>query len=124
MACEPKALSDQAEEADALFTRAKGAFKEGQYWDAIQLCRQAVDIVSDKAAYYHLLGLALAENPKWRVDAARNLEIATKLDPWKAEYFDALGKLYEESGLRTRAKTMFEQAKAVAPEYPVPQSES
>ena len=61
---------------------------------------------------------------KWRVDAARNLEIAIKLDPWKAEYFVALGKLYGKSGLRRRAKTMFEQAKAVDPEYPVPQSES
>ena len=113
------ASGPQTAEADALFARAKPAYREGDHWRAIQLCQQAIEIVGDKADYYHLLGLSLAENPKWQADAARNLQIAAKLDPWDAKYFVALGKLYEKSGLRLRAKRAFEQAKAIDPNYPI-----
>ncbi len=111
------ASSGQTAEADALFATAKRAYTEGDHWRAIQLCQQAIEIVGDKADYYHLLGLSLAENPKWRADAARNLQIAAKLDPRDAKYFVALGELYEKSGLRVRAKRAFEQAKAIDPNY-------
>ena len=115
------ASSRQTAEADALFATAKRAYGEGDHWRAIQLCQQAIEIVGDKADYYHLLGLSLAENPKWRADAARNLQIAAKLDPWDAKYFVALGELYTKSGLRLRAKRMFEQAKAVDPDVAIPE---
>jgi curved DNA-binding protein CbpA len=102
-------------EARALFLRAQKAFDLEDYWTSIQLCQQAIEIISDKAEYYHLLGLAQAQNPKWRLDAERNLKIATNLDPWKSRYFVALGRLYEKAGMNVRAQRMFEQAKAIDP---------
>ena len=98
-----------------LFVRAKRAYDNKDYWACIQLCRQAVEISNDQAEHFHLLGLALSQNPKWRVDAEQNLKIATRLDPWKPEYFIALGELYKREGLQSRADRMFEQARAIDP---------
>ncbi len=60
-----------------------------------------------------MLGLAQAQNSKWRLDAERNLKIAAKLDPWKPGYFVALGELYQKAGMRLKAQRMFEQAKTL-----------
>ncbi len=102
-------------EAQAFYNRAKRAYDLEDYWTAIQFCQQAIEIVSDKAEYYYLLGMAQSRNPKWRLDAERNLKIATNLDPWKSHYLVALGKLYENAGMAMRAQRMFDQAKAVDP---------
>ena len=91
------------------------------FWNAIQFCHQAIDQAPERAEAYHLLGLALSKNPKWRQDAEKNLRIATNLDPWKADYFLALGSLYQEVGLHLRARKAFEQAKAVDPTAKVPE---
>ena len=101
------------EEAKALFARAKRAYQEEDYWQTIQLCQQAIDIVADRGEYYHLLGLAQAQNSKWRLKAEQNLKIAAKLDPCKPEYFVALGELYQKAGMRLKAQSMFEQAKSL-----------
>ena len=77
-----------AAEATSLFRRAHaGLSKSSDFWNAIQLCHQAIDQAPERAEAYHLLGLALSKNPKWRQDAEKNLRIATNLDPWKADYF-------------------------------------
>jgi tetratricopeptide (TPR) repeat protein len=102
-------------EAQACFVKAKKAYDLEDYWTAIQFCQQAIEIVSDKAEYYNLLGLAQAKNPKWRLDAERNLKIATNLDPWKSRYFVDLGRLYEQAGMNLRAQRVFDQAKAIDP---------
>jgi hypothetical protein len=110
-----------AAEAKSLFRRAQQAFRSSDFWNAIQLCHQAIDQAPERAEIYHLLGLALSKNPKWRQDAEKNLRIATNLDPWKADYFLALGSLYQEVGLHLRARKAYEQAKAVDPTAKVPE---
>jgi tetratricopeptide (TPR) repeat protein len=80
-----------------------------------------MDHAPDRAEIFHLLGLALSKNPKWRQDAEKNLRIATNLDPWKAEYLVTLGTLYQEVGLHLRARKAFEQAKSVDPTVKVPE---
>jgi curved DNA-binding protein CbpA len=110
-----------AAEAMSLFRRAQQAYQTSDFWNAIQLCHQAIDQAPERAEIYHLLGLALSKNPKWRQDAEKNLRIATNLDPWKADYFLALGSLYQEVGLHLRARKAFEQAKAVDPTAKVPE---
>ncbi len=107
--------------ASSLYRRAQQAFQSSDFWNAIQLCHEAIDQAPERAEIYHLLGLALSKNPKWRQDAEKNLRIATNLDPWKADYFLALGSLYQEVGLHLRARKAFEQAKAVDPEAAVPE---
>ena len=76
--------------------------------------------MGDKAEYFHFLGLALANNPKWRMDAEKNLKIAVNLEPWRPDYLISLGKLYREAGLHLRAERIFEQAKAIDPTSQIP----
>jgi serine/threonine protein kinase len=98
--------------ADALFARAKKAFEEKEYLRTALLCREAIELAGDRANYFHLLGVALSQNRKSRLEAEQNLKKAAKLDPRNPEYLTALGTLYENEGLRWRARTMFENAHA------------
>jgi tetratricopeptide (TPR) repeat protein len=107
--------------AKSLFQKAQQSFDSSDFWNAIQLCQKAADLAPDRAEIYHLLGLALSRNPMWRQDAEKNLRIATNLDPWKADYFVALGTLYREVGLHLRARKAFEQAKVVDPSVKLPE---
>ena len=100
--------------ARSIFESAGDAFEAQDYWQAVVLCRTAIDLANDQAEYYHLLGLALAQNPKWRLEAEQNLKMATVLDPDNPEYLSSLGTLYEREGLRLRAPMMFENATAVS----------
>ncbi|HEX9726592.1 MAG TPA: DnaJ domain-containing protein [Vicinamibacteria bacterium] len=112
-----------ADEGMALFARAKRAYIQRDFWNTIQFCQQAIEIVSDNAEIYHLLAMAQKENPKWRKDAEKNLQIAIKLDPWKPDYLLALGKLYQEGGLHTRAAKVLEQARTLDPGLETPDVE-
>jgi serine/threonine protein kinase len=103
---------DRRKYADALFARAKKAFEEKDYLRAVLLCREAIELAGDRANYFHLLGVALSQNRKSRLEAEQNLKTAAKLDPRNPEYLSALGTLYENEGLRWRARTMFENAHA------------
>lgn len=103
------------EDAASLYQRAKRAFDAADYWTSIELARQAVDLAPDVATHYHLLGLALAKNPKWRQDAEKNLKIAANLEPFQASYVLDLAKLYESAGLHLRAQKTLEKAKAIDP---------
>ncbi len=116
----PPASRDPSE-AKSVFSKARSAYKDDDYWNCIELCQQAIELVSDKGEYYHLLGLALSKNPKWRQDAEKNLKIASNLDLWKAEYLVDLGKLYLDAGLHLRARKVLEQAKAVNPGIEIPE---
>lgn len=102
-------------DAAGLFHRAKQALDTEDFWACIELAREAVDIAPDCAAYYHLLGVALSKNPKWRQDAEKNLKIAANLDPFKASYVLELAKLYEQGGLHLRAQKTLEKAQAIDP---------
>ena len=99
--------------ARSVFESAGDAFGAQDYWQAVVLCWEAIDLANDQAEYYHLLALALAQNRKWRLEAEQNLKMATVLDPDNPEYLSSLGTLYEREGLRLRARMMFENATAV-----------
>jgi curved DNA-binding protein CbpA len=104
-----------AGEGMALFAQAKRAYIQRDFWNTIQFCQQAIEVVSDNPEIYHLLAMAQKENPKWRKDAEKNLQIAIKLDPWKPDYLLTLGKLYQDGGLHTRAAKVLEQARTLNP---------
>ena len=112
-----------AGEGVALFAQAKRAYIQRDFWNTIQFCQQAIEIISDNPEIYYLLAMAQKENPKWRKDAEKNLQIAIKLDSWKPEYLLALGKLYQEGGLHTRAAKVFEQARTLNPSLEEPDVE-
>lgn len=111
------------EEAARLFKRAKRALKERDFWSAIELCRRAIELDDDnEPERYHVLGAALAENPRWRKDAEKNFKIAHKLEPWEPRYLVSLGQLYQREGLHERAERMFDQVRTLDPDFPIPEA--
>jgi hypothetical protein len=123
----PKQKSPQAsapaknpQEAKQLFLRAKKAYAASDYWNTIQFCRAAIDLGENDPEYFHLLGQALGQNPKWRRDAEQNLNIAIKLSPWEPKYHVALAELYHRGGLQQRARKVLEHVATIDPNYPLP----
>ncbi|HXV62919.1 MAG TPA: J domain-containing protein [Vicinamibacteria bacterium] len=98
-----------------LLRRAKVAFRGEDFWECIQLCLKGIELDPQSAETYHLLGLALSKNPKWRQDAEKNLRIAANLDPWRPEYQVSLARFYRAVGLHLRAERAMEKAKAIDP---------
>jgi hypothetical protein len=109
-----------AEESKALFKQAKRAYKEQDFWRAIELCRTSIELSDENdPERFHLLGQALSENPRWRQDAEQNLKIAQNLKPWEPRYLVSLAKLYEKVGLQHRAQRMYEQVRVMDPDFRV-----
>ena len=110
--------------AKTVFGRAKESFRNKDYWSAIQLCRAAIELnEQNDAEHYHLLGAALAHNPRWRKDAEKHLKIATQLNPWDARYLVSLAKFHHREGQAQRAQQLLAHVKAVDPDYPIPNLE-
>ncbi len=108
------------EESKVLFVQAKRAYKEQDFWRAIELCRASIELSEENdPERFHLLGKALSENPRWRQDAEQNLKIAQNLKPWEPRYLVSLAKLYEKVGLQHRAQRLYEQVRVMDPDYTV-----
>jgi serine/threonine protein kinase len=111
---------DSEKHAHELFVHAEKAYELEDYWQAIQLCRQAVEVRGDVPKYHYVLGMALLRNKKWRKEAAESIRSAAELEPSNPEYLGTLGALYQAEGLHLRAKKVLEQVKSIAPDYEIP----
>jgi Flp pilus assembly protein TadD len=60
-------------------------------------------------------GIDMAKHGLWR-EAAYRFERATELDPSYAEAFNDLAVAYEQLGRLDEARTLYEQARALAPD--------
>jgi len=112
---------DAQQHAFELFQHAKMAYDTEDYWQAVQLCRQAVEVQDDKPEYHFLLGRTLLKNKKWRKEAGESLRKAAELDPCNPEYLALLAALYQREGLQLRAKKIVKQVKAIDPDYEIPE---
>lgn len=113
-------VQDDGARARALYLQAKRAYDKTDYWETIQFCREAIEIVNDQAEYFYLLARALARNVSWRKEAEENLRAANRLDPMNVDYLLALGEIYRREGLEVRARKIFEQAKDIDPNCELP----
>ncbi|MGH9460231.1 MAG: hypothetical protein ACRD1X_03380, partial [Vicinamibacteria bacterium] len=115
------AADKEQERARALYLQGKRAYDRMDYWETIQFCREAIEIVNNRAEYFYLLARALARNANWRKEAAENLRNAVRLDPMNVEYLLALGEIYRREGLEVRARKTFELAKSIDPSCNIPE---
>ena len=114
-------LAKDSAKAKKVFRRAVEALREKDYWTAIQLSRAAIELNEENdAEHYHLLGVALANNPRWRKDAEKHLRIATQLKSWEPRYLVTLARFYHREGNHWGARQLLEQVKAIAPDHPIP----
>ena len=126
---EPEAASAtvklrQKEYAAELFERAREAYDITDFWEAIQLSRQSIELDDTNAAYHHLLGIGLMRNQNWMKEAEESLRKATELDDTRAEYFVELASAYLRQGLEERAAAMNEKAATLVPPPPAPEPEA
>jgi tetratricopeptide (TPR) repeat protein len=110
-------IEKENEVADDYFSKARKAVREGDYHNAIQYGKLAISHNSSDARYYSLLADCQVRNPeaRWQRLAEGNYSKATELDPWNAEYWMSLGRLYKTRGLNLRAKRQFEEALKLMP---------
>jgi tetratricopeptide (TPR) repeat protein len=108
----------QKEYAVELFERAREAYEMTDYWEAIQLSRQAIELDDSNASYHHLLGLGLMKNQNWMKEAEESLRKATELDDSNAEYFTELASVYSSLGMKKRAAATAAKAAELAPAPP------
>jgi tetratricopeptide (TPR) repeat protein len=113
----PKPEFDRSSYAEDLFRLAQRAYDTADYWEAIQLARQAIELDATRAEYHHLLGVGLMKNRNWLKEAGECLRKASELDPTNAEYFGLLAKVYKADGLSADSASMLEKAKALDPSY-------
>ncbi len=112
---------DGKQHAFELFQHAKQAYDTEDFWQAVQLCRQAVEVKDDKPEYHFLLARTLLRNKKWMKEAGESLRKAAELDPCNPEYLALLAALYQREGLQLRAKKIVKQVKAIDPDYEIPE---
>ncbi|HEY7697375.1 MAG TPA: protein kinase [Vicinamibacteria bacterium] len=107
--------------ARELYDRALRAFDLQDFWESIQLCRQALEADDTQAEYHHLLGRALMQNKKWRKEAADSFRKASELDPGNLAYLGMLGAVYKAEGLQARATAILKKAQSLDPSFTLPE---
>jgi len=112
---------DKRRYARELYDRALRAFDMQDFWESIQLCRQALETDDTQAEYFHLLGRALMQNKKWRKEAADSFRKATELDPANLAYLGMLGAVYKAEGLQARATAVLKKAQSLDPSFTLPE---
>jgi serine/threonine protein kinase len=112
---------NKSRHARELYDRALRAFDMQDFWESIQLCRQALEVDDTQAEYFHLLGRALMQNKKWRKEAADSFRRATELDPGNLAYLGMLGAVYKAEGLQARATAILKKAQSLDPAFTLPE---
>jgi hypothetical protein len=101
------------------FGNGQGFLSDGRFHEAVEQLREAVRLDGSRSEYHRALGQALAKNPKWRRQAEEHFLEAIHLNRFDATAYLELGTLYEEGGMSTRARKMYESALGVDPDNPV-----
>jgi tetratricopeptide (TPR) repeat protein len=112
---------DVRQHATELYQHAQRAYDTQDFWQTIQLCRQAIEVKNDQPEYHFLLARALLKNKKWRKEAGESFRRAAELDPCNPEYLGHLAALYQREGLQMRAKKVVEQLRGIDPDYQIPE---
>ncbi len=105
--------------AEAKYRAAKGHYKSKDYHEAVQNLREAVRLAPDKMAYHKLLGQALMKNPRWHKQAEAHFQQVVDAEPYNTECYLGLATIYEDGGLSTRARKMYEQVLTLDPDHEV-----
>ncbi len=119
-ATDPSSDFDGRSHAAALFRHAEQAYELQDFWQTIQLCRQAVKVCDQEPKYHYLLALCLIRNKKWRKEASYSLKKAVELDGKNPEYLSMLAVLYDAEGLHVRAENLFKQVSVIDASFPIP----
>jgi tetratricopeptide (TPR) repeat protein len=110
-------IDEQERLGESYYVKARKYFSQGDYFNCIQFCTQALKQNDQEARYLLLMGDAQAHNPdrRWQKMAEQAYLQAIKLDPWNADYYVTLGQFYKRQGFSVRARRQFEKALQIQP---------
>jgi curved DNA-binding protein CbpA len=115
-----KAAPERTFSADQMarihFGNGQSFFAQERFHEAVEQFREAVRLEGSRAEYHRWLGQSLAKNPKWRRQAEEHLLRAIELNRFDATAYLELGDLYEQGGMSTRARKMYQNALGVDPD--------
>ena len=112
--------------AEEAIHRAERLILDEKVWDAIQLLQAIIPRIygrkqRDRARV--LLARAYIKNPNWLRRGEELLQTIIQEDPQFADAHFVLGLLYKESGMTSRAVTLFKKAIELKPEHKHAQAE-
>ncbi len=105
--------------AETKYRAGRGCYQAKDYHEAVQNLREAVNLDPTKIAYHKLLGQALTKNPLWRKQAETHLRRVLDAEPYDKDCYLELATIYEEGGLTTRARQMYERVASLDPHHKV-----
>lgn len=119
LAAPPPDPALEARRAAENVRRAERLMEEAKYWDAIQLLEPAVQALggAQKQRARVVLARALVRNPNWLHQAEEVLQAVVQDEPSHQEAHFALGTLYKERGLKSRAVSAFRRVLDLNPEH-------
>jgi tetratricopeptide (TPR) repeat protein len=97
-------------QAEEQYRRGVFEYKAGNYWQAIDAFGWATRLNPKKPKYWNRLSLTLTKIPGRLKQAEEAILEAIKLEPFIADHYAHLGRIYLKAGLKKRAKTHFEKA--------------
>ena len=112
----PARTFDAKQMAVLHYGNGKKYYKQERYHEAIAELQDAVRLDASNPKYHRLLGYALAKNPKWRHRAEEHLLKVLASEHFDTDTMIALGELYEQGGMDTRARKMYEEALGMDPD--------
>lgn len=89
--------------AEQYYRSAQANFEKGNYWHAVNFCRQAIQLNPKDARFHVLAGLSFAKHPRFQKDAESAFQRAIELEPQDADYYMFLAEFYLQAGLKYRA---------------------
>ena len=105
--------------AETKYRARRGCYQAKDYHEAVQNLREAVRLDPTKIAYHKLLGQALTKSPLWRKQAETHLRRVLDAEPYDKDCYLELATIYEEGGLSTRARQMYERVASLDPDHKV-----
>jgi len=106
--------------AEQAIRQADQLVSESRYFDAIQVLEGAIPWIQSmglKHAAQVRLARVYARNPHWVRRSETLLHGVVREDPSRIDAYFALGIIYRESGLRTRALAMFRKVLDLSPKH-------
>ncbi len=105
--------------ADRKYHAGLNYYNAADFHHAVENLREAVRLAPSNIVYHKRLGQALTKNPRWRKQAEGHFLHVLEVEPYDAECYLELASIYEEKGLPTRAKKMYEQVLTLDPDDPI-----
>ena len=103
------------EGAKSNYKLGKSLYEQKAYGMAISALEEAIRLDPGKAAYYLQLGVSQVKISRLRRDSEANFQRAVELEPWNAEHYAALGRLFYLEKLNHRAESYFIKALQLDP---------